>query len=119
MGERLFGVFFASANLLVQRQEIVRFLLLKVGRAEEEGSGWWGSLLEWVQSVECELFLSQNTVAHAACVCVIRMLALCVCDLCVRAMCVCQRAAQSVSVFAARWVCDAVSGSGLRFQVGD
>ena len=30
----------------------------------------------------------------------------------------CQRAAQSVSVFAARWVCDAVSGSGLRFQVG-
>ena len=66
VGERLFGVFFASANLLVQRQEIVRFLQLKVGRAEEEGGGWWGSLLEWVQSVECELFLLQNTVVHAA-----------------------------------------------------
>ena len=66
VAERLFGVFFASANLLVQRQEIVRFLQLKVGRAEEEGGGWWGSLLEWVQSVECELFLSQSTVVHAA-----------------------------------------------------
>ena len=40
----------------------------------------------------------------ARCVCVIRMSARCVCDLCVRALCVCQRAAQSVSVFAARWV---------------
>ena len=32
------------------------------------------------------------------------MSARCVCDLCVRALCVCQRAAQCVSVFAARWV---------------
>ena len=51
VGEWLCGVFFASANLLVQRQEIVRFLQLKVGTAEEERDGWWGSLLEWVQSV--------------------------------------------------------------------
>ena len=41
VGERLFGVFFASAQLLLQRQQVITFLQLKVGSSREEGGGCW------------------------------------------------------------------------------
>ena len=66
VGGRLFGVFFASAQLLLQRQQVIIFLQSKVGNSREEGGGWWGSLLDWIDSVECEVFLMQYAVVHAA-----------------------------------------------------
>ena len=66
VAERLFGVFFASAQLLLRRPQIITFLQLKVGSAREEGRGWWGSLLDWIDRVEWKVFLMRNVVLHAA-----------------------------------------------------
>ena len=65
IGDRVFGLFFASAQLLLQRQQVITILQLKYGSSREEGGGWWGSLLDWIDIVECEVFFMQNDVVHA------------------------------------------------------
>ena len=39
IGERLFGVFFFSTQLLLKRQHVINFLQLQVGSSREEGGG--------------------------------------------------------------------------------